>query len=105
MSIVDLKKSEDFDGLVLKSQTPVIVDFYADWCGPCKKLTPVLEKKAQESGKFKVVKVNIDDNEEIAEKYNVSSIPYVVLFVDGEKKLDFLGLNINALDNMIASIK
>ncbi len=103
--VVHFEKSHNFDELVLNSKLPVIVDFYADWCGPCKKLAPILEEKAKESGKFKVVKINIDENDQLAEQFNVSSIPYVVLFVNGKKSLDFLGFNLKALDDMIASIK
>lgn len=75
----------DFDEEVLKSTTPVMVDFYADWCGPCKMMAPVVEELEQEyAGRIKVGKVNVDDDPEIAEKYNVMSIPTFIFFRDGK---------------------
>jgi thioredoxin len=74
-----------FEKTVLQSKIPVIVDFWADWCGPCKMIAPILEKIAKESaGKVIVAKVNTDDNQEWASKYGVQGIP-TMLFVSGGK--------------------
>ena len=66
---------EDFEDEVLKSDVKVLVDFYADWCGPCKMMAPVLEEIAENNNGFKIVKLNVDENMSIAEKYNIMSIP------------------------------
>jgi thioredoxin 1 len=68
---------------VLKSEVPVLVDFYADWCGPCRALGPVLEELAQETLDAKIVKVNVDDSPQLAGQYGVSSIPHLLVFKDG----------------------
>jgi thioredoxin 1 len=74
-----------FDAEVLESETPVIVDFWAPWCGPCRAVAPVLETIAEErSGELRIVKVNIDEEPELARRYGVMSIPTIVLFKDGE---------------------
>ena len=73
-----------FDEQVLRSDAPVLVDFYASWCGPCKKLAPTLEEVAAESPQAKVVKVNIDESPELAARYGVKSIPSLMVFKDGQ---------------------
>src|SRR6266496_6379740 len=74
-----------FEQEVLKSDTPVIVDFWAEWCGPCHAVSPVLDKIAEErAGQLKVVKVNIDEEQGLAERYGIASIPTIVLFKAGE---------------------
>ena len=80
-----IKSSQQFTKQVLKADGPVLVDFYADWCGPCKKLAPALVELAKEqTGTVKVVKVNVDDNPKLAETYGVKGIPHVALFRDGK---------------------
>jgi thioredoxin 1 len=75
----------NFEAEVLKSDIPVFVDFYADWCGPCKMMGPVISKLVDAyEGKVKVGKINVDDNPEIAEQFNVMSIPNMVFFKDGQ---------------------
>ena len=76
---------ENFDAEVLGSDTPVLVDFYADWCGPCKMMMPVVEKMAEAyDGKIKIGKLNVDENNAIAGKYGVMSIPSFIVFKNGE---------------------
>ena len=75
---------DNFDAEVLKSDKPVLVDFFADWCGPCQMLAPVLEEIAKENTNIKVGKINVDEEGELAMKYKVSSIPYLALFKNGE---------------------
>src|ERR671929_1881092 len=73
-----------FEQEVLQSEKPVIVDFWADWCGPCHAVAPVLDKIAEErSDELKLVKVNIDEEQELARRYGIQSIPTIVLFKDG----------------------
>ena len=76
---------DNFTAEVVQSQLPVVVDFWAEWCMPCKMIAPVLEQISQDyAGKLKVAKVNVDDNGEIAQKFNIVSIPTLLLFKDGE---------------------
>ncbi len=77
---------QNFDEEVVKSDVPVLVDFYADWCGPCQMITPVIEELAGEyEGKAKVVKLNVDESQETAQKFGVMSIPALLFFKDGEE--------------------
>lgn len=83
---------EDFEDEVLKSDVKVLVDFYADWCGPCKMMAPVLEEIAENNNGFKIVKLNVDENMSIAEKYNIMSIPALFVFDKGEVVNKSIGL-------------
>lgn len=77
--------SQNFEEEVLKSKLPVLVDFAADWCGPCKMMAPVIDEFAEEyEGELKVCKINVDQSPDVAQKYNVMSIPMFAFFKDGE---------------------
>lgn len=76
--------AQNFEAEVLKSDKLVLIDFYADWCGPCKALAPTLEKFAQENPDVKVVKVNVDESPELANAFKVQSIPTLVTMKDGK---------------------
>ena len=81
-----------FEQEVTNSETPVIVDFWAEWCGPCHAVAPVLDKIAEErAGEIKLVKVNIDQEQGLAAKYGVSSIPTMILFKGGEPAAAAIG--------------
>jgi thioredoxin 1 len=85
MTTFDVNKS-DFDDKILKSTLPVLVDFWAPWCGPCKLAEPVLEELSEVyKDKISIAKVNVDENQELAEKYDVMSIPTTVLFKEGKE--------------------
>ncbi len=101
----------NFDDEVMKSDKPVLVDFWAEWCGPCKALTPVIDELARDySGKAKIGKVNTDENRQISVRFSVSAIPTVMLFKDGAIVEKFVGLRgkkefQNSIDRLIAKPK
>ena len=81
-----------FDESVKASDVPVLVDFWAEWCGPCKMISPVLEEIAEEqAGKIEIVKLNIDDNLDVTRRFEVMSIPTLILFKDGEPQVRMIG--------------
>lgn len=79
--------TESFEQEVLNSEIPVLVDFWAPWCGPCKMLGPIIEELVEDyAGKVKIVKVNVDENTEVAGKYGIMSIPTMIIFDKGQEK-------------------
>lgn len=83
---------EEFEKELLESPTPCLVDFYADWCGPCRMLAPILEKLEKEyEGRVKIVKVNVDDRQSIASHFGVRSIPTIIFFAHGKKQWEEVG--------------
>jgi thioredoxin 1 len=92
MSHAQAVTEETFDQEVLASDTPVLVDFWAEWCQPCLLVEPALEKIAEErNGQIKLVKVNIDEEQGLAQRYGIASIPAMVLFRDGEPAAAAIG--------------
>ena len=95
MKVIEVNE-DNFQEEVLNAKTKVLVDFNAEWCGPCKMIRPVLDKYAEEHDNVKIVSVNVDNNSELAKQYNVFSIPCLVLVKDGEEVNRSVGLISNS---------
>ncbi|MCH7229686.1 thioredoxin [Glycomyces sp. L485] len=91
MGAIKAVNDTDFQSEVLESDKPVLVDFWAEWCGPCKKVAPVLEEIATESDAIEIRKLDIDANPEITRKFQVMSVPTMILFKDGQPADQLIG--------------
>ena len=105
-NILHFSPNNSFDKEVIQASktNPVVVDFFATWCGPCKKLSPILEEASSKYG-FKLVVVDVEQNNEISSQFNVSSIPHVFLFHKGSQVMDFRGLDPNSVQKMLDYIR
>lgn len=90
--MVNQFNEENFEEEVLKAEGTVLVDFYADWCGPCKMMSPVIDQMAEENENVKFGKINVDENPDLAEKYNIMSIPTIMVFKSGNIVKTFVGV-------------
>ncbi len=91
MAVINLTL-ENFEAEVIKSEVPVLVDFWASWCGPCRMLSPVVDEIAEERTDIKVGKVNVDEQEELAMRFGIMSIPTLIVFKNGEAVRKTMGV-------------
>ena len=99
---VKILNDENFENEVLRFDGISVVDFYADWCGPCKIMSQIIDKIAEENENINVGKVNVDSNQKLAEKYEIMSIPTIIIFKNGEVIKTFIGVtDINELQQFI----
>ena len=95
-------RSNNFEEEVLKSEKTVLIDFYADWCGPCKMLSPIIEAVANENEEIKVVKINVDNEQDLAIDYKVMSIPTIVVIKNGKETNRTVGVvDKNQIEKMV----
>ena len=102
--MIRITSSQAFKNLI-KSNPLVLVDFYADWCGPCIQISPYLESLANKNEKVKFVKVNVDECEELAMEYRVSSIPYFVAFHEGQQFDTLVGASQSKIDQLVSKLE
>ena len=92
MSVTQVVTDADWDSEVLQSDSPVLIDFWAEWCGPCRMVSPIIDEIAQEkAGSLKVVKLNVDENPDVTRQYRVMSIPTLLVIADGVEKRRLVG--------------
>lgn len=90
--IVKINRKEEFDEIVLKNEGKVIIDFYADWCGPCRMLSPILEEISNENEDITIYKINVEENQDLATQYMITSIPTILLMNYGKTIETLIGL-------------
>jgi len=96
---------DNFDSEVLKSDSPVLVDFWAPWCGPCRQIAPMIDELADENPNVAIGKINIDENPGVAQKFGINSIPTLLLFKNGEVSESFIGVRPKAaLQEALSSV-
>lgn len=88
---VTILTEKNFEQEVLKSEKPVLIDFWASWCGPCRMLSPLVDELAEEHSEFKFCKVNVDEEENLAKNFGIISIPTLIVFKNGEQKAKSIG--------------
>ncbi len=88
---VTILTEKNFEQEVLKSEKPVLIDFWASWCGPCRMLSPLVDELAEEHSEFKFCKVNVDEEENLAKNFGIMSIPTLIVFKNGEQKAKSIG--------------
>ena len=103
MSVLTITE-QNFEEEVLKADKTVLIDFYADWCGPCKMMSPVIDEIAEEVGEtVKVGKVNVDENMNLAQQFNIMSIPTIMVFKNGNVAKTFIG--VTSKDEILSAVK
>ena len=96
----------EFDGKIIGSDLPCLVDFWAPWCGPCRMQIPILDQVAEKLPAVKIGKVNVDENGDLAVQFGVNTIPYLIIFKDGQKVADFVGMRqANVLIDALNAVK
>lgn len=95
--------SAEFNEKVLNSTKPVLVDFFATWCGPCKRLAPLLDEIAESNTSFEVYKIDVDDSSDIAEKFNIMSVPTLMVFKNGNQTSKLVG--VHTKDEILAAVE
>lgn len=104
MSVIHLN-SDNFESEVINSEVPVLVDFWASWCGPCRMLAPTIEELSEELTQVKVCKLDVDENEELSEKYGIMNIPCLMVFKGGEVVKQTIGVQPKeAIKNLVLSV-
>ena len=94
--------NKNFEEEVLNSDKPVIIDFYAEWCGPCKMMSPIIDSIAEENQELKVGKINVDEAQELAVRYNIMSIPTIIIFKNGNEHKKIIG--VTSKENILKEI-